>query len=112
MSKRRALGTLAKLPRSAWPAKVSPEAQPKIIQTVTEDPEAAPRELQAPLGSAFGMPQSERTKTFVYHVPRSTRIVPSVLGRCSVERQSEPRMNQFQELDDSVAALYQMNVHP
>ncbi|RXN16421.1 fibrillin-1 [Labeo rohita] len=49
MSKRRALGTVVKLPRSAWPAKVSPEAQPKIIQTVTEDPEAAPRERQAPL---------------------------------------------------------------
>lgn len=58
MLKRRTLGAVLKLPRSDWPAKVSPEAQPKIIQTITKDPEAASRELQAPLGSAFGMPQS------------------------------------------------------
>lgn len=37
MSEQRTLGTVVKLPRSGRPAKVSPEAQPKIIQTITKD---------------------------------------------------------------------------
>uniref|UniRef100_A0A8C1VXN7 Transposase n=1 Tax=Cyprinus carpio TaxID=7962 RepID=A0A8C1VXN7_CYPCA len=44
-------GTVENLPRSGRPTKITPRAQPRLIQGVTKDPTATSKELQASLAS-------------------------------------------------------------
>ncbi len=47
----RTLGTAVNLPRSGWPAKITPRAQWWVIQEVIEEPRTASKELKASLVS-------------------------------------------------------------
>ncbi|KAI3353726.1 hypothetical protein L3Q82_004841 [Scortum barcoo] len=60
----RKLGTVANLPRSGRPPKITPRVRRRLIQEVTKDPQKTSKELQASLASVKFAALS-RQRTFV-----------------------------------------------